>query len=108
MAHSITQKEVLERELANPEVKQEYDALEQEFEVREVMIQLRRKMHMSQGDLAKLLGTKQTYISRLESGKIKMTLPYFARVVRALNADVEVTIIPKNGSEPIKTRIAVG
>jgi len=105
MAKELTHEEILKKALANPDVKHEYDALESEFELRRALIYLRRSMKMSQSDLAKLVGTKQEYISRVEQGRVTMTLPYFARVVKALNADIEITLKPKGGGKPIKTRI---
>ncbi len=106
MVKEITHEQVLKRILADPEVKREYDALEPEFELRRALIYLRRSMKMSQSDLADLIGTKQEYISRLEQGRVKMTLPYFARIAKALDADIEITLKPKNGGKTIKTRIS--
>ena len=106
MAKEITHKEFLKEVLNDPEVKREYDALEAEFELRRALIYLRHSMNLSQKDLAKIAGTRQEYISRVEQGKVEMTLPYFARIVKALDADIEITLKPKMGGKSIKTRIS--
>ena len=106
MVKELTHKEVLEKALANSDVKREYDALEPEFELRRALIYLRHSMNLSQRDLANMAGTRQEYISRVEQGKVEMTLPYFARIVKALDADIEITLKPKKGGKPIKIRIS--
>lgn len=106
MAKELTHAEVLKEAFKDPEFKREYDALEPEFELRRALILLRLTMNLSQKDLAKKVGTRQEYISRVEQGKVEMTLPYFARIVKALDTDIEITLTPKKGGKPIKTRIS--
>lgn len=58
--------------------------------------QLRKQRHISQGDLAKMIGTTQQTISRLEdSGNTQVTLHTLARVASALKARLSVELIPQ-------------
>ncbi|WP_350283786.1 helix-turn-helix transcriptional regulator [Nitrosomonas sp.] len=50
-----------------PEVKAEYDALSTAFEMKRQMIVLRKKAGVTQEQMADLLGTKKSNISRLGS-----------------------------------------
>ncbi len=53
--------------LEDPEVKAEYEALSTAFEMKRQMIALRKKAGVTQEQMADLLGTKKSNISRLES-----------------------------------------
>ncbi|KGJ90480.1 helix-turn-helix domain-containing protein [Thalassotalea sp. ND16A] len=53
----------------NKEVKAEYDKLESEFALANLLLEMRNKAGLTQNDLAKLMNTSFTSISRLESGK---------------------------------------
>ncbi len=53
----------------NPAVKKAYDEMAQEFEIAGALIEARAKAGLSQGELAKRMGTTQSAIARIESGK---------------------------------------
>src|SRR5262245_8151485 len=53
--------------LRRPDVKAEYDALAPAFEMKRQMIALRKAAGLTQEQMAELLGTKKSNISRLES-----------------------------------------
>lgn len=53
--------------LRDPEVKSEYDALSSAYEMKRQMIAMRKKAGLTQEQMAELLGTKKSNISRLES-----------------------------------------
>ena len=56
-----------EKALQDPAVRAEYDALAVSFELKRQMIAMRKKAGLTQEQMAELLGTKKSNISRLES-----------------------------------------
>ncbi|MCL2722654.1 MAG: helix-turn-helix domain-containing protein, partial [Treponema sp.] len=54
--------------LENKDVRKEYDLMEAEYKIIEEIIMARREKNLTQKGLAQLIGTKQSNISRLESG----------------------------------------
>jgi len=56
-----------QKALKDSAVKAEYDALSTAFEMKRQMIALRKKAGVTQEQMAELLGTKKSNISRLES-----------------------------------------
>ena len=58
--------------LADPEVRQAYEALAPEHEIARAIIKARVARGLTQAELAERMGTSQSYIARLESGR---TLP---------------------------------
>lgn len=72
--------------------KKAYDALEPEYAIIRAIIKKRIESKMSQKDLAKKLGTKQSAISRLESGTYNPTLSFLKKLSTALGGKLEVKI----------------
>jgi transcriptional regulator with XRE-family HTH domain len=58
----------------NPEVKTAYDDLGDEFELISTLLTMREKSGLTQGELAKKMGTRAPNISRLESGRANPSL----------------------------------
>ena len=78
--------------LRNKGVKKAYKELEPEFKFIRMMIQKRIEKGFTQKELAQKIGTKQTAISRLESGAYNPTVSTLRKVANALGAKVEVSI----------------
>ena len=54
--------------LKDPNLKKEYDALEDEFKLIEALIDMRQKSGLTQEEIAQKMSTQKSNISRLESG----------------------------------------
>lgn len=76
--------------LSDPEVKAEYDALEEEFRVAEEFIKARLERKMTQTELAQKAGMKQEAIARLESGDSNPTRKTLSRVAKALDKKISL------------------
>jgi DNA-binding XRE family transcriptional regulator len=97
---SIPWRDYLDRQLANPEFRAAYDALEPEFALIRQLIDLRIKRGLSQRQLAKRARMQQPTIARLEGGQTA-SLKTLRRVADALDADVQVSLVPrKSGGRP--------
>ena len=81
--------------LRNKAVRKSYEALGPEFEVIALLINRRPSRHFSQRDLAARIGTKQSAISRLESGAYNPSLAFLYRVADALEVKLKITISAK-------------
>ena len=77
--------------LKDPEIRAAYDALEPEFELAAAIIRKRLEKKMSQATLAKKMGTKQSAISRLESGEYNPSLTLLRKVAKALDSKLTVS-----------------
>ncbi|HWR89810.1 MAG TPA: helix-turn-helix transcriptional regulator [Dissulfurispiraceae bacterium] len=86
-----TLKEYIADQMENPEFKRAWEDLDPEFHVLKAMIKAREKAGLSQTELARRVGTKQSVISRLERGGFsKATLETIKKVADALDMRLEI------------------
>ncbi|EKD76733.1 MAG: transcriptional regulator, XRE family [uncultured bacterium] len=78
--------------LQDPAVKKAYDKLGPDFELTTLLIEKRLQKGLTQSALAKKIGTKQSAIARLESGKYNPSLTFLRKVARALDAQLSVSM----------------
>ncbi len=55
---------------------------------------LRKEKHLTQTQLAEKLGVDKTQISKIENGKLNMTIQSINRILRALDARIKFDIQP--------------
>ncbi len=84
-------KDLLSEELKDPSFEEEFNSLEEEFILAKEVILLRKTNNLTQKELAKLAGTSQPAIARLESGNYKnLSLSFIRKVAEALGAIPEI------------------
>ena len=83
--------------LKDPEFKKEYEKLEPEYRIIRQILALRRKKNLTQEQLAKLTGAKQSSIARIESGRHNPSLRILGKIAEALDTELDVRFIPKAG-----------
>lgn len=88
VSHTQLKKEFLE----DPEFKKEYEALEAEYALIQSVIDKRLKKKLSQAQLAKKIGTKQSAISRLESGESNPSFKFLQKVARGLGSELRISL----------------
>jgi len=64
------------------------DSLKLKFSLGDVVIRGRIKNGWSQSELARIIGTKQANISRIESGLANPTIELVQRIMRALDTEI--------------------
>jgi DNA-binding transcriptional regulator YiaG len=69
--------------LKNPAVRAEYDRLEPEFALARELLTARTKAKLTQGEVARRMGTSQSAVARMESGR---TLPSTTSLVKYAHA----------------------
>ena len=78
------------RALKNPKFRAEYNKLQPEFDLISAIIEARNKKGITQKILAKKMGTKQSVISRLESGNANPSFEFLQRLASALGNDIQI------------------
>jgi len=80
-----TFKDFKKEAMTDPEFKKEYETLAPVWELRKKLIMLRLKEGKTQEQVAKLMGTQKSNISRLESGE-KVSFPTLSTISKYANA----------------------
>ena len=79
--------------LKNQDVQNELKMNEAEYKIIEEIIMARRENNLTQKGLAELIGTRQSNISRLESGNYNPTMEFLQKVASAMGKRLEVRIV---------------
>lgn len=83
----------LQEQLKNPVIKKYYDEFGKQLEVAYALLQLRKKMGLSQKALAAKLGTSQSNIARLEAGNENVTVQTLARIAKVYKRDLKIEFV---------------
>lgn len=83
----------LEKELlSNTATKKEFDKLAPRYAVISQLIAARIKNKMTQQDVAKKVGTKQSAIARLESGSVNPSLEFLQKIAQVMGHKLTVRL----------------
>lgn len=78
----------------DPEFMKEYDALEEEFARAKMVIDARAHADLSQAELAERMGTSQSAIARLESGRFKPSTRTLEKLAAATGMRLRIVLEP--------------
>ncbi|MEQ8746743.1 MAG: helix-turn-helix transcriptional regulator [Pyruvatibacter sp.] len=76
--------------LTDPAIKAEYDRLAPEFRIARAIIDARKTAKLTQGDLATRMGTTQSAIARMESGRQMPSTTTLMKVAEATGTELLV------------------
>ena len=74
----------------NPEFVREYEALAEEFQIAETLIRARMAAGMTQQDVAERMGTTQSAVARMESGR-SVSLKSIRKFARSTGSTITLT-----------------
>jgi len=83
----------LKKELVDPVFKKHFDKYGRQLDIAYKILQLRKARKISQLELAQKIGTTQSNIARLESGRQNFTIGLLHRVAEALEANLKINIV---------------
>jgi transcriptional regulator with XRE-family HTH domain len=91
----MSKRSLNERMLENPEVRRHYDALAPEYALARELIDARTRAGLTQAELALRMGTTQSAVARMESGRRLPSLATLQRYAAATGARAEVRLVPQ-------------
>ena len=77
---------------SDPEVMRELELNAVEYQVVREIIKARKELNLTQEQLADLVGTKQSNISRLESGEYNPTIEFLSKIANAMGKTLEIRL----------------
>ena len=82
--------EYLAKQLKDPEFKKYYDEYGRQLEIAYQILQLRKRKKMSQAELAKKIGTKQSNVARMETGQQNFTIEMLQKIASVFGCNLKV------------------
>jgi transcriptional regulator with XRE-family HTH domain len=77
----------------NPERRAKIEARTNELHQEYLALRkLRKKLNLTQGEMARRIGVKQPAISKLENGDRRLTLEALSEIITALGGEWEITV----------------
>lgn len=93
--NTIDAKEVHARHMAeDPEYRAAYEALDEEFALIKALMKARKRSRLSQAEIASRMGTTESAVSRLESGRIKPSTRTLERYAAATGHRLKISFEP--------------
>lgn len=83
----------LNEQMKDPDFVAEYEAMRPEYEAIRAVIAARLESRMTQKELAKKTGIRQSNISRIESGVSSPTIDTLARIAAGLGKQLRIEFI---------------
>jgi len=83
--------EYLKEQLKDPKFKKYFDKYGIQLNIGYQIFKLRKKKKMSQLELAKKIGTKQSNIARMEAGDQNFSINTLQRIAQVFNKDLKVS-----------------
>lgn len=83
----------LAKDLKNPDFKKEWESLELEYQIQAALMQARIDADMTQAELAKKSGVRQSNISRIESGAVLPRLDTLEALAKAMGKKLQISMI---------------
>jgi ribosome-binding protein aMBF1 (putative translation factor) len=85
----------LTNSLKDQKIRDEYIRLQPEFMLIDALIRVRNKRGLTQKELAKRIGTKQSVISRLESGRANPSISFLKKLAGALDSQLQIKFVQR-------------
>ncbi len=87
---SDLQKYIKKKKLESKEFSLEYDTLAEEYALRDLLRQLRKEAGLTQKELAVILETKETAISRIENHALDIRLATLEKYAKACGRNLKL------------------
>lgn len=86
--------DVRKKWMQDPEFVKEYEALEEEFSIASALIAARAQADMTQEDVAEKMQTSQSYVAKLEGGRVSPTMKALKRYAEATGSRLKIVFEP--------------
>jgi ribosome-binding protein aMBF1 (putative translation factor) len=86
---------LLQKKLRKKSFVRAYKEIEYLVKIGAAISETREKVGLSQNELAKLLNTTQSVVSRIENGNQNLTLKMLKQIANVLNSHLEIALQPQ-------------
>lgn len=91
---TISMKKLHQEWLEDPAYREAYEAMAPEFQIARQLIAARARAGLSQAEVAQIMGTTQSAVARIESGRQKPSTRTLERYAAATGSSVRILLVP--------------
>lgn len=95
----LSHEEAIQREWRDPEYRRAYRLSKPRYDILRDIIRLRKRLGITQNDLAKKANTHQSRISKIESAELDVRLSTLSKIADALDSDLRIELVPRLSEE---------
>ena len=97
MPKTTTLNELKKRYMEDPEFREEYALVDEEYALVETLVRARTEANLTQEEVARRIGTTQSAIARLEGGRVSPSFATLRRYAEATGTRLTVGLVPADG-----------
>ena len=97
MPKTTTLNELKKRYMEDPEFREEYALVDEEYALVETLVRARAAANLTQEEVARRIGTTQSAVARLEGGKVSPSFATLRRYAEATGTRLTVGLVPADG-----------
>ena len=94
MKNSIKYEDIKNQWMKDPDFRKAYDDLELEYEIALELIQARINAGLTQEEIAIRMGTTQSVVARLESGRVLPSVKTLSQYAKATDKHLHISLEP--------------
>lgn len=97
MPKTTTLNELKKRYMEDPEFREAYALVDEEYALVETLVRARTAANLTQEEVARRIGTTQSAVARLEGGKVSPSFATLRRYAEATGTRLTVGLVPADG-----------
>ena len=97
MPKMATLKELKKRYMEDPEFREQYALVDEEYALVETLVRARAAANLTQAEVARRIGTTQSAIARLEGGRVSPSFATLRRYAEATGTRLTVGLVRADG-----------
>ncbi|MCY3883387.1 MAG: helix-turn-helix transcriptional regulator [Gammaproteobacteria bacterium] len=90
-------KDLKEQLMKDPEFREEYARIDEEYSLVEALIHARTAANLTQKELAERLSTTQSAVARMEGGRVSPSIATVRRYAEATGTRLKMALVPIDG-----------
>lgn len=80
----------LDKQLRNPRIRKHYNEYGKQLEIAYQILQLRKQRKISQAELARKIGTKQSNVARMEAGQQNFSTNTLQKIAKVFDRELRI------------------
>ncbi len=86
-------RDYLDKQFKNPRIRKHYNEYGKQLEIAYQILQLRKQKKISQAELARKIGTKQSNVARMEAGQQNFSTGTLQKIAKVFDRELKIDFV---------------